>query len=435
MKLLNRVRRHAFANAFIFSPMAFALIVSCATQRQSGSKLNRPETVRIHATENQSRFMTGADNPENYIPLLRGKKVGVVTNQSGLVRYDSIYALPDLTHVKNRKAVAERTKHLVDFLVERQIDLRAIYAPEHGFRGDADAGELIVDGKDSRTGISIISIYGNNKKPAPEQLSDIEVMLFDLQDVGARFYTYISTLHYIMEACAEQNIPLIVLDRPNPSGGTIDGPVLNPAHASFVGMHPIPVLHGMTIAEYALMINGEGWLNNGVQCELKIVPCENYVRDMPYSLPVRPSPNLPNDQSIALYPSLCFFEGTNVSVGRGTEKQFQVYGSPFLQSMPYSFTPMPNFGAKDPPHNGVVCWGEDLSDIEPPKRIQLEWLIKAYERTPDKSRFFTPFFLKLAGTPELQQQIESGMSADAIRQTWTPGIDAFRKIRKNYEIY
>lgn len=379
--------------------------------------------------------MTGADNSASYLPLLRDKKVGLVTNQSGLVRYDSIYSLPDLTHVKNRRAVAERTKHIVDFLIQEGVDMQKIYAPEHGFRGEADAGEYVIDGKDQRTGVPIVSIYGNNKKPTKEQLLGIDIMLFDLQDVGARFYTYISTLHYMMEACAENNIPLVILDRPNPSGGTIDGPVLEMAHTSFVGMHPIPVLHGMTIGEYALMINGEGWLANGVQCEVKVVPCEHYMRDMPYSLPVRPSPNLPNDQAIKLYPSLCFFEGTNVSVGRGTDKQFQVYGSPFLQPMPYEFMPMPNFGAKDPPHKGVTCWGEDLSGTDMEKGVNLEWLIRAYKLTPDKSRFFNAFFTKLAGTPQLQQQIESGMSAEAIRQTWEPGIEAFRKIRKNYEIY
>ena len=233
--------------------------------------------------------------------------MGILTNQSGLVNENST------------------TIHLVDFLLKNKIDVEKIFAPEHGFRGTADAGELIKDGKDTKTGIPIISLYGKNKKPTKEQLKDIDVILFDLQDVGTRFYTYISSLHYLMEACAENNIEVIVLDRPNPNGAIVDGPVLEMAYKSFVGMHPIPILHGMTIGEYAQMINGEKWLENGVQCKLRVIPCTNYNKSMPYSLTVKPSPNLPNDQSINLYPSLCFFEGTNISVGRGTNKQFQIY--------------------------------------------------------------------------------------------------------------
>ncbi|WP_396155308.1 exo-beta-N-acetylmuramidase NamZ domain-containing protein, partial [Flavobacterium macrobrachii] len=307
--------------------------------------------------------------------------------------------------------------------------------PEHGFRGTADAGELIKDGKDTKTGLPIISLYGNNKKPKPEQLAGIDVMVFDLQDVGARFYTYISSLHYIMEACAENNIPLIVLDRPNPNGSIVDGPILEKEHTSFVGMHQIPLLHGMTIGEYAKMINGEKWLKNGVECKLTVIPCLNYNREMAYSLPVKPSPNLPNDQSINLYASLCLFEGTNVSSGRGTEMQFQIYGSPFLPKSSFSFTPIPNFGAKDPMHNGKLCYGEDLTKIEKVRQLELKWLIKAYNSTSDKSKFFNDFFLKLAGTKKLREQIEAGISENEIRKSWDKGLNDFKTMRKKYLVY
>ena len=253
--------------------------------------------------------------------------------------------------------------------------------------------------------------------------------------MGARFYTYISTLHYIMEACAENKIPLLILDRPNPNGAIVDGPTLEKEYTSFVGMHQIPLLHGMTIGEYAQMINGEKWLKDGVQCNLKVIPCANYNRNMAYSLPIKPSPNLPNDQSINLYASLCLFEGTNVSVGRGTEKQFQIYGSPYLPKGGFKFTPQPNFGAKDPLYKGQICYGEDLSKISKVEALELKWLIKAYESTTDKSKFFNPFFTKLLGTKAVQQQIEAGFSESKIKKTWKPGIEAFLKMRKQYLIY
>jgi uncharacterized protein YbbC (DUF1343 family) len=283
--------------------------------------------------------------------------------------------------------------------------------------------------------LTIISLYGNNKKPKPEQLAGIDVMVFDLQDVGARFYTYISSLHYIMEACAENNIPLFVMDRPNPNGAIVDGPMLEKEFTSFVGMHPIPLLHGMTIGEYARMINGEKWLKNGVQFDLKVIHCLNYKRDMPYELPVKPSPNLPNAQAVNLYASLCLFEGTNVSVGRGTEKQFQIYGSPFLTNSDFSFTPIPNFGAKEPVYKDQLCYGEDLTQIEKVKQLELKWLLKAYNSTSDKSKFFNEFFTKLAGTKKLQQQIESGVSENEIRKSWEKGLQDFKKMREKYLIY
>ena len=403
----NRICTSVFKNTVLFWVL---LMLSCGSQnnQKRSTTPSHPNRTRI------IKIQTGADNTSNYLPLLQQKRVGIVTNQAGLL---------------------SNNIHIVDYLISQQINVQKIFAPEHGFRGTADAGETIVDGKDTKTGLPIISLYGNNKKPNPEQLANIDILVFDLQDVGARFYTYISSLHYIMEACAENNIPLVVLDRPNPNGGIVDGPVLEKEHSSFVGMHPIPVLHGMTIGEYAQMINGEKWLKNGVQCRLVVIPCLYYNRKMAYSLPVRPSPNLPNDQSINLYASLCFFEGTNVSVGRGTELQFQIYGSPFLQNMPFTFTPQPNLGAKEPMHKGVLCYGENLSNQTKVVRLELKWLLNAYKNTTDKQTFFNTFFTKLAGTELLQKQIESEMSEDAIRATWKQGIADFLRMRKDYLLY
>jgi uncharacterized protein YbbC (DUF1343 family) len=376
---------------------------------------NSSELIEMEGNSNNvKKIKTGADNFEKYLPLLKNKKVGVVTNQTGILT---------------------NKMHLVDFLLEKKVAIQTIYAPEHGFRGSADAGEHINDAKDSKTGLAIISLYGENKKPKPEQLKGIEIMIFDLQDVGARFYTYISTLHYIMEACAEAQIPLIVLDRPNPNGAIIDGPILEKEYTSFVGMHPIPILHGMTIGEYAKMINGEKWLKNGVQCKLTIIPCINYTHQMHYGLPVKPSPNLPNDQSINLYASLCLFEGTNISVGRGTEKQFQIFGSPFLPKTKFNFTPKPNFGAKEPLYNGQICYGKDLSTYKKVNQLELKWLINAYKMTPNKTTFFNAFFTKLAGTKKLQQQIESGISENSIRKSWKNGLKDFKTKRAKYLIY
>ena len=388
------------------------------TPEKSGQALSKGEGV---GTENTTKeIKTGADNYATYLPLLKNKKVGIVTNQTGIL---------------------SNQIHLVDFLLEQKINLQKIFAPEHGFRGTADAGEHVVDGKDTKTNLPIISLYGNNKKPKPEQLAGLDILIFDLQDVGARFYTYISSLHYIMEACAENNIQLVVFDRPNPNGGIVDGPILEKEFTSFVGMHPIPTLHGMTIGEYAQMINGEKWLNpstssgQSIQCNLTVIPCLNYKREMAYSLPVKPSPNLPNDQAINLYASLCLFEGTNVSSGRGTEKQFQIYGSPFLPKSDFSFTPISNFGSKDPMNKGLLCYGEDLTTIPKVTKLELKWLIKAYQNTANKSKFFTDFFTKLAGTKKLQQQIESGVSENDIRKSWESGLNSFKEMRKKYLIY
>ena len=396
------------------------IVLSCGSSIKKKEERGKIQEKSIVEEKLVLDLKTGSDNFTLYLPLLKSKKIGVVTNQSGI--------LSDKTH-------------LVDFLLSKSIDVQQIFAPEHGFRGTADAGELIKDGKDTKTGLPIVSLYGDNKKPKSEQLEGIEVLVFDLQDVGARFYTYISSLHYVMEACAENNVQLIVLDRPNPNGEIVDGPILEKENTSFVGMHKIPVLHGMTIGEYAQMINGENWLNPSTsfgqhaQCDLKVIPCLNYKRTMEYNLPVKPSPNLPNAQAINLYASLCFFEGTNVSVGRGTEKQFQIYGSPFLPKNNFSFTPKPNEGAKDPVHNGKLCYGEDLSKIKKINRLELKWLLKAYNETSDKSKFFNSFFVKLAGTKKLQEQIEVGFSEKEIRRTWEDGLDEFKTMRKKYLLY
>ena len=408
--------KFVFKNTFLFI-LILLFSFGCSSVKKSKVESQKSKAI-VTETANQKiknlALKTGAENYNSYLPLLENKKIGIVTNPTGIV---------------------ENKKHLVDFLLENKVDLQKIYAPEHGFRGTADAGEVIKDGKDIKTNLPIISLYGNNKKPKPEQLENIDIIIFDIQDVGVRFYTYISTLHYVMEACAENNIELLVLDRPNPNVTIIDGPALEMDHKSFVGMHSIPVLHGMTIGEYAKMINGEKWLANGVTCNLTVIPCANYKRDMPYSLPVKPSPNLPNDQSINLYASLCFFEGTNVSVGRGTEKQFQIYGSPFLLKTDFSFIPIPNFGAKEPMHKDILCYGEDLSKIKKVNRLELKWLIKAYANTSDKTVFFNDFFTKLAGTKKLQEQIIEGVSEKEIRKSWEADLNVFKETRKKYLIY
>lgn len=410
-----------FKNTFLFS---FILMAACGNSVSGARPKNETQKTEIinNATSpfTENELIVGAENYKKYAHHLKGKRVGIVTNQTGIVR------------TPEKKIVS-----VVDFLLEKKVDVQKIYAPEHGFRGTADAGELIKDGKDIKTGLPIISLYGNNKKPKPEQLKDIQVMLFDLQDVGARFYTYISTLHYMIEACTENNIHLIILDRPNPNGSIVDGPILEKGNTSFVGMHPIPVLHGMTIGEYAQMINGEKWTMNEKPCHIDIVTCSFYNRKDPYSLPVKPSPNLPNDQAVNLYASLCFFEGTNVSLGRGTDKQFQIYGSPSLpkDKFSFSFTPEPNEGAKEPPLKGKLCYGEDLTKAPKVKQLELKWLIKAYNATEDKSKFFIPFFTKLAGTQKLQEQIEKGISEMEIRKSWQPGLEKFKETRKKYLIY
>ena len=366
----------------------------------------------------QTCFKTGADRPELYLPLLKNKSVAVVTNQTGLMK--------------------DRT-FLVDFLVKNNIKIKSIFAPEHGFRGDADAGEHVKNGVDTKTGIPIISLYGDNKKPKPEQLKGIDIVLFDIQDVGVRFYTYISTLTYVMEAGAENGVEVIVLDRPNPHDGYIDGPVLKDQWKSFVGMHNVPVVYGLTIGEYGKMVNGEKWLKNGVQAKYTLIPMLNYHKKQRYGVLDKPSPNLPNGKAINLYPSLCFFEGTQVSVGRGTGLPFQIYGSPWTKNLPYQFTPRPNFGAKDPFLNGKLCYGENLLDYPQNLRtLNIDWLLKAYSNYKNPTQDFflkNLFFDKLAGTDELRKQIVAEKSAAEIKDSWKKGLEDFQKIRAKYVIY
>ncbi len=365
--------------------------------------------------------IVGAQRIALYYPYLEGKRVATVVNQTSRVG----------------------EAHLVDTLLTMKVNVAKIFAPEHGFRGDADAGEHINNGIDAKTGLPIISLYGKNRKPSQEQLEGIDIVVFDIQDVGARFYTYISTLHYVMEACAELGIPVIVLDRPNPNGHYVDGPIREEEFKSFVGMHPVPVVYGMTIGEYATMINGEKWLKDGIRAELTVIECKKYNHETFYELPVKPSPNLPNIRSILLYPSLCFFEGTTVSVGRGTDKQFQIYGHPEDHVGSYKFTPSPMAGAKYPKHDGKQCFGASLEtatlgSIFDKKQLNLEYLLGMYKRLNTKEvKFFNDnnFFEKLAGTSNLRKQIKAGMNEVEIRNTWKEGLEKFKKIRAKYLLY
>ncbi len=362
--------------------------------------------------------VTGAARFDQYNKLISGKSIAVVANQTSMVG----------------------NAHLVDTLIAKGMNIKVIFAPEHGFRNMADAGETIESGKDTKTGITVTSLYGSHLKPTPEDLAGIDYVIFDIQDVGARFYTYISTLNYILEACAENNVACIVLDRPNPNGFYFDGNILDTAYSSFVGMNPVPIVHGMTVGEYARMLNGEGWLKGGVKCSLTVIPCLNYTHGTYYTLPVRPSPNLPNQNSIYLYPSICFFEGTSLSLGRGTSTPFQVYGSPLLPDRGFSFTPQSVAGAKNPPLLGEKCYGVDLSraiqnGIVPKPQLNLELIINAYNDFPEKEKFFTSYFEKLAGGTTLREQIQQGLTAEQIRESWKPGLEAFGKIRQKYLLY
>ena len=360
----------------------------------------------------------GAGRPDLYLPLITGKPVAVVANQASMTG----------------------KMHIVDFLLSKGIDVKRIFAPEHGLRGVAEAGESISDGKDAVTGLPVISLYGSHFKPTPEDLKGIDIVIFDIQDVGVRFYTYISTLHYVMEACAENGKMCIVLDRPNPNGFYIDGNIADTSYKSFVGLHPVPIVYGMTIGEYAMMINGEKWLRGGVKCDLEVIKCKYYTNKTYYELPVRPSPNLPNQTSVYLYPSICLFEGTSISLGRGTPFPFQVYGSPLLPDKGFSFIPVSVPEAKNPPLAGLKCYGKDLRDaikekLVPSHGINLEWLIEAWQDYPQKDKFFTAYFDVLACGPVLREQIGKGMTADQIRESWKPGLTEFRKIRAKYLLY
>ena len=416
--------------------LLFVLIaISCGNKNTLDIKNleNKDQSTALNITEKGKKsIIVGANRTDKYLPLLQGKRVGVVANQTSVIFKEK--------RTKNKKQRVKKLKysHLVDSLLALNINIKNVFSPEHGFRGTADAGELIKDGKDTKTGLGIYSLHGKHKKPTKVQLQDIDIMVFDIQDVGVRFYTYISTLHYVMEACAEQNIPLLILDRPNPNGNYIDGPTLEKKHNSFLGVHPIPLVHGMTIGEYAKMINGEAWLSDGITCEITIIEIENYSHKSVYSLPLRPSPNLPNDQSITLYPSLGLFEGTRINAGRGTEFQFQRYGAPFLDKNNYkfSYTPISNFGAKHPKHQNKICFGVDLSEVKAERHFTLKYIIDAYNHATDKSKFFnTANFTTHAGTEKLQQQIEAGLSETEIKTTWKKDLDAYKAMRKAYLLY
>ncbi|UMB54308.1 DUF1343 domain-containing protein [Lutibacter sp. A64] len=398
---------------FLLVFLQFFSLISCGQTNTANNKSNTAKTTEISSKE----IVTGAQQTQLYLPILKQKNIAIVANQTSVLLKNNNYT------------------HLVDSLFQLNIAIKKVFSPEHGFRGKADAAELVDDGVDKKTGIPIISLYGKNKKPTAEQLKDIDLVVFDIQDVGVRFYTYISTLHYIMEACAENNIPIMVLDRPNPNAHYVDGPTLKMEHKSFVGMHPVPLVYGMTIGEYAKMINGENWLKNNVKCDLTVIPLKNYTHQIPYHLPIRPSPNLPNDQSINLYPSLGFFEGTIINAGRGTENQFQQYGAPFFPKSDFSYTPQPNFGSKSPKHKGKLCYGVNLKDLEKLNSVNIEYLVDAYNKTPKTEKFFGATFTVHAGNLELEQQLKNGLTAEEIHASWQPAIEDFKKIRAKYLIY
>ncbi|MCC5920416.1 MAG: DUF1343 domain-containing protein [Cyclobacteriaceae bacterium] len=364
---------------------------------------------------NPQEIILGIEQTSTYINKIEGKSLALVVNHTSL--------FPNGTH-------------LADSLMSLELGVKKIMSPEHGFRGNADAGAKVNSSLDEKTGLPIISLYGNNKKPSEEDLSGIDLIIFDLQDVGTRFYTYISTMHYVMEAAAENGIKVLVLDRPNPNGHYIDGPILNKKFSSFVGLHPIPVVHGLTVAELAFMINEEGWLQGGAKCDLEWIPVSNYNKDFRYKLPVKPSPNLPNSKSIEWYPSLCFFEGTPMSIGRGTDFPFQVIGYPNKSYGEFSFTPVAKPGAaSNPKHKDSKCYGVDLRNQTAPYHLDLSYLIDAYEKSNKKDSFFTAFFDKLAGTDQLKKQIMAGLSPEEIKISWNEDLEIYKEKIQPYLIY
>ncbi|MEM7298478.1 MAG: DUF1343 domain-containing protein, partial [Bacteroidota bacterium] len=365
------------------------------------------------ATNNQvAEVLPGAYQTDQYLSKLAGKNIGLTVNHSSLIK---------------------RT-HLTDTLLNSGIKISKVFTPEHGFKGTASDGAAI-EYEEGEAPFELISLYGKNKKPTGDQLKGLDVMLFDIQDVGARFYTYISTMHYVMEACAENDVPLIILDRPNPNGSYVDGPVLDTAYSSFVGLHPIPIVHGMTVGELAKMINGEGWLKDGVLCDLSTIEIANWDHSKTYSLAVKPSPNLPDDLSIALYPSLCLFEGTIMSVGRGTDFAFQQIGHPDHPDTLYSFTPSSREGAKWPPYEDQKCYGVSWIGSTPSYQFSLKPLIEAFNKMPNQEDFFNDYFKRLAGSEVLERQIRDGMTEEEIRKSWEKPLSEFKLKRKKYLLY
>ena len=387
-----------------------ALSLQCA--HKPISSVSSP--AKANGEIEKTKVIVGAEQLDLLLPMLKGKNVALVVNHTSLVG----------------------KTHLADTLKSLGITIKKVFAPEHGFRGAAADGEKITDGLDSKTGLPIVSLYGTNRKPTPEQLADVDVVIFDIQDVGTRFYTYISTMGYVMEACGEQNKKMIILDRPNPNGSYVDGPMLDPELKSFVGMYPIPIVHGLTVGELSQMINGEGWLDKGVKCDVTVIRVRNWTHQDDYAPPVKPSPNLPNHQAVKLYPSLCLFEGTVISVGRGTQTPFLMIGNPLLKDMPFQFKPVAIPGMSNtPPHENQLCYGLDLSAEPVERRINLKYLIDFYNRYPDKDKFFIGSFDRLAGTKVLKQQIKDGLSEEQIRKTWEKDLTAFKEKRKKYLLY
>ena len=395
--------------------VAALTVPACGTAQVPATAAAPPRKLPV-APPTGGPLVVGAERLDQYLPQLKNKRVGLVVNQTSRVG----------------KA------HLVDTLRARGVNVAAIFAPEHGFRGEEADGATIKDGRDARSGVAVRSVYGKTKKPTPEMLADVDVLVFDIQDVGARFYTFISTLHYVMEAAAELNKPVLVLDRPNPNGALVDGPVLEAQHKSFVGLDPLPIAHGLTVGELATLLNGEKYLAGGRRCRLTVVPVgKGYTHATPYALPVRPSPNLPTTHAVALYPSICLFEGTNVSVGRGTATPFEVIGSPSQPaSRPYSFTPRPNAGSPSPPLNGQLCHGLDLAAAPvSTTSLQLGYLLDFYRQSTDKEHFFGKYFEQLSGTTALRTQIIAGKSEAEIRASWEPGLGKFKALRRKYLLY
>lgn len=389
------------------------ILIAC-NGKQTQANINNREEINGKDSINATRIETGAEQTNEYLPKLRGKRVGMVVNQTSVIG----------------------NTHLVDSLLSLDINIVKIFAPEHGFRGEAANGELVKSSIDEKTKLPLVSLYGKNRKPTPEQLQDLDIVIFDIQDVGARFFTYISTMHYLMEACAENNKQVIIFDRPNPHGQYVDGPILQPEFKSFIGMHPIPIVHGLTVGELALMINGEKWLDKGVKCNVEVIKNKNYEHSDHYLLPIKPSPNLPNNQSIALYPSICLFEGTILSLGRGTEFPFQAVGGPDPAYGSFTFTPETIPGvALNPPQENKLCYGVDLRNIKPEYTFTLKYLIDFYNKSPKKDSFFIPFFEKLAGNKILREQIKKGMSEEEIKATWKQELDAYKEMRKKYLLY
>lgn len=394
----------------ILSLLLFTLFSHCGKNTSSVSKpIDSSGRLASHPP-----VVVGAARLDFLLPKIENRNVALVVNYTATVGQT----------------------HLADTLKSRGILIKKIMAPEHGFRGNAANGEHVKDGYDTKTNLPVVSLYGNNRKPTRDQLSDVDVVIYDIQDVGVRFFTYIGTLHYVMEACAENGKKLIVLDRPNPNSGYVDGPVLSLDQKSFVGMHPVPVVHDMTVGEFAQMINGEGWLDGKRKCELEIIPLENWRHSDKYALTLRPSPNLPNDQAVGLYPSICFFEGTTLSLGRGTEFPFQAIGHPELKGFEFQFTPVTIEGvAKNPPQENKLCFGLDLREVPIPQKVDLHYLIDMYKAFPKKDEFFNSFFERLAGNTILRQQIKDGLTEDQIRATWQKDLDAFKEVRKKYVLY